>query len=79
MKTYTVIFIHTDNFQINADHVLAKNGLAAFYEVATQWPDDDIELVAAIEGEFSEGENIHYPGLQLVGSATVLEQPEVFV
>lgn len=78
MRPFTVIYIHTEHGQICADHVLADNGMAAFHVVAMDYPDGDIDFVAVLEGDFAEGENIHFPGNSLVDSATVLEQPEVF-
>lgn len=74
---YTVIYIHTDNGQICAEHVQAENAMAAFTVVAEE-NSVGVEFVVALEDHLCEGSELTFPGDGVVCAETVLEQPEVF-
>lgn len=77
MYAYTVIYIHTDNGQICADHVQAENAMAAFTVVAKE-NSGGIEFVVTIEGHLFEDDQLIFPGDGVVSDETVLSQPEIF-
>lgn len=76
MKKFTVIGVYEETGQIVSHHVTAKNDFNAFAVMAKR--EHGISMVAAIPGHLNEGSNITFPGVGLVGSDTILEQPEVF-
>ena len=83
MKKYTVISI-SENGQINADFVKAKNAYHAFYvagKLRKKNEGIDCEFVAALRGHIVDGDDgntIDYPGQCSVYTADILDKDGPF-
>lgn len=76
-RPFTVIAFCEETGQSVCDHVMANNGIHAFWVAAQDRP--TLTMVVAIPGHLSEGAgDLVFPGQGVVDAATVLEQPEVF-
>ena len=76
LSPFTVIGFYESSGSIACHHVEATSGLNAFAQAATT--SDELEMVAALAGRFTEGDLLTFPGESVVCSDTVLGQPDVF-
>jgi len=75
-KQFTVIALHADNGQIVSHEVTALDGLHAFAVVAEKA--FGVDLVVAIEGSLTEGDQLTFAGECLVSDETIRAQADVF-
>lgn len=77
LKPFTVIGYNEDNGQSVCEHVMANNGIHAFWVAAQAKP--TLTMVVSMSGHLTEGAGeVIFPGEGVVDAATILDQPEVF-
>lgn len=76
-KPFTVIGFH-ESGKLFYEHVRAADGYHAFGQLMANKPGITAETVVAVEGHVTDEDVLTFPGESVVGSETILEQPEVF-